>query len=111
VLDDRGQQAAQAQRTPRGYMGGVEGGSAHTIVLAPGQAASALLEGLPFPATGQSCKSSSGLLVTPPDNTSSVMVPVANSPADSQGPGSQLLCQVPQVHPVVAGTDGIQGTT
>ena len=98
ALDAQGNQAAQAQRTPGGYLGGLPPGTTAPIVLtvAPGQAASAMVEGTDVPTgTATSCPQYPALLVTPPNTTQSVRV-VATLPG----------CSPIEVHPVVPGTTG-----
>lgn len=99
ALDSSGAQVAQAQRTPQGYLGGLEGysgGPLPVVSLAPGQTASAMVEGTDNPAgTATSCVTYAALLVTAPDTTTSVRV-------DSALPG----CSALEVHPVVEGTSG-----
>jgi hypothetical protein len=93
------QRVLQIARTPQGYMGGLSPQArANPIVrLAPGQFASAILEGDDFnPQTSGSCPRYSSLLVTPPNQTVTVRLPVSLSICD------------PQIHPVVAGTSGSQ---
>jgi len=96
-LNAAGQQAAQAERTPNGYVGGIPTGSTPpVVVLQPGQSASAILEGSDVPTgTATSCPTYASLLVTPPNTT--VSIPLAASM-----PG----CSALQIHPVVAGTSG-----
>jgi len=98
ALDAQGNQAAQAQRTPGGYLGGLPAGTTVPIVvtLAPGQAASAMVEGTDVPTgTATSCPQYPALLVTPPNTTQSVRVTAAL-------PG----CSPIEVHPVVPGVTG-----
>jgi len=97
-LNAAGKEMTQAVRTASGYLGGVGGetGGAPTVVLAPGQTASALVEGSDVPVgNATSCPTYVGLLVTPPDETHSVRL-------GAQLPG----CSGLQVHPVVAGQTG-----
>src|SRR5205814_6518113 len=47
-LDTGGSQVAQAQRTPKGYLGGLASGRPPVVTLPPGQSASALVEALAF---------------------------------------------------------------
>lgn len=69
------------------------------IRLAPGQTASALLEGQDVnEPDGKPCPSYGTLLVTPPNQTVTVRFT-----------RSLTICQ-PQIHPVVAGTSGRQGS-
>lgn len=81
-----------AQRTLSGYLGGAK--STATVTLPGGQSASALLEGLGAPVSGQQCASYTSLMVTPPNDRQS-------APLTSRAP----LCS-PQIHPVVAGSAG-----
>lgn len=99
-LDSTGHQATQAQRTPSGYLGGLQQGqTAPTVALAAGRTASALVEGIAVPAgTATSCPALSGLLVTAPGTHHSANEPYA--PPD---------CRGLQVHPVVPGTTGRAG--
>lgn len=97
ALDDSGRQAAQAERTPQGYLGGLPFGTSPPVVeLASGETASALVEAdnIPTP-PATSCVSYPSLWVTPPDDTRSVKVALSL-------PGCSL-----QVHPVVAGDTGV----
>jgi hypothetical protein len=97
-LSPSGIQVLQAQRSLRGYMGGLAAGNdaPPDIPLAPGETATALVEGLNGANVGQSCPKLSGLLVTPPDTSHSTRVPEA--------PGD---CGGLQVHPVVFGNSGV----
>lgn len=91
----------QVPRTPQGFMGGLSPTArANPVVrLAPGLSASALLEGQDVNGPGgKPCPSYSGLLVTPPNQTVTVSF--------RRG---LTICQ-PQIHPVVAGTSGRQGS-
>jgi hypothetical protein len=97
-LDAQGNQAVQAVRTPSGYLGGLASGDVTppVVVLAPGQSASATVEGTDNPVgTATSCPSYPELLVTPPDLTGSTRV-AAGLPG----------CSPIQIHPVVPGTTG-----
>jgi hypothetical protein len=98
ALDSRGHQVAQAQRTLNGYLGGVRTGKPLLVWLAPGKAASAMVEAAAFRANGASCTGYAGLLVTPPDETHS-----ARLSWGSDG------CSHLQIHPVVPGTTGRSG--
>jgi hypothetical protein len=97
ALDDSGRQAAQAERTPQGYLGGLAFGTSPPVVeLRPGETASALVEAHNIPTLpATSCVSYPSLLVTPPDDTRSVSIALSMS-------GCSL-----QVHPVVAGDMGV----
>jgi len=100
-LDDAGHQVTEARRTAHGFMGGLplENQTPPIVELAPGETASALVEGTSRPPdTVPSCASYAALLVTPPDETHSVRVAVA-LPA----------CSGLEVHPVVPGPNGGAG--
>jgi Domain of unknown function (DUF4232) len=90
-----------AARTLRGFMGGLSS-SARAIPgvrLAPGGSASALLEGEDVnPKTNGGCPNYSALLVTPPNQRVAVHLP-----------RSLAICD-PEIHPVVAGQTGRQGS-
>lgn len=79
-----------AERTPRGYMGGLPSGTdtPPTVTLMPSQQAHAILEGMAADGTGKTCPTYTELLVGPPDATTLVTLPV-----------SIEACQL-QVHPV-----------
>ncbi len=97
-LNAAGAEVAQAQRTPRGFMGGLSSSIATppTVTLAAGQTASAVVEGTDVPQNGAtSCPQLAGMLVTAPNTRHSVHFPGA--------PGD---CSGLQVHPVVPGTTG-----
>jgi len=97
-LDAAGDQVVQAVRTPSGYLGGLNPGTTTppAVTLAPGQLASAMVEGTDMPTgTETSCPQYPALLVTPPGATQSVHVTAAL-------PG----CSPIQVHPVVPGSTG-----
>ncbi len=98
ALDATGNQVAQAQRTPSGYLGGMETGSTTPPVvhLTPGAVASSMVEGTDVPeGTATSCPTYPALLVTPPTAKQSVKLAISL-------PG----CSPLQVHPVVSGTTG-----
>jgi len=98
ALDATGRQVAQAERTPSGYLGGMETGSTtpRAVTLGPGATASALVEGTDVPeGTATSCPTYAALLVTPPTSTRSQRL-TASLPG----------CSPLQVHPVVRGTTG-----
>lgn len=97
-LNAGGTQVVQAQRTLTGMMGGLAPGvtALPRITLAPGQTASAVVEGTDVPSgTETSCPTYPSLLVTAPNAKASVTIPFAL-------PG----CSGLQVHPVVPGTSG-----
>jgi Protein of unknown function (DUF4232) len=93
ALDSSGAPVAQAKRTLRGYLGGLPAGArAQPVTLRPGQSATAVVEALAFdPATGSSCTSYLGLLVTVPDDTASTRLAWVTDG-----------CAALEVHPVVA---------
>lgn len=98
ALNSSGQQVEQAQRTPNGYLGGLETGSTTPPVvdLQPGSVASAMVEGTDVPTgTASSCTTYPALLVTAPTTAQSVRLTLSM-------PG----CSPIQVHPVVNGTTG-----
>jgi hypothetical protein len=98
ALSSAGAQVQQAQRTPNGYLGGLETGSTSPPVvdLRPGAVASALVEGTDVPeGTAASCPTYPALLVTPPTSTQSKRLALSL-------PG----CSPLQVHPVVSGATG-----
>ncbi len=98
ALSASGAQVQQARRTPSGYLGGLETGSATPPVvdLQVGVAASALVEGTDVPVgTATSCPTYPALLVTPPTSTQSKRLTVSL-------PG----CSPLQVHPFVSGVTG-----
>lgn len=101
ALDEQGNQVVQAERTLNGYLGGLQNGATTppTVASAPGQSASAQVEGTDVPvAPATSCPSYPALLVTPPNLTTSVRVTTGL-------PG----CSPLQIHPVVPGQTGSAG--
>jgi Protein of unknown function (DUF4232) len=97
-LDAQGNQVVQAERTLDGYLGGLQNDATTppTVTLAPGQTASAIVEGTDNPVgSAISCPNYPALLVTPPNLTYSVRLTVGL-------PG----CSPIEVHPVVPGTSG-----
>jgi len=94
VLNSSGQPVLRATATPYGYLGGVRG-KPRLVVIASGQAASALLEGGLIDLNGNRCRPQPGLRITPPASTVPARVPVATA-----------ICGGVQIHPVVAGTTG-----
>ena len=107
-LNASGQQVIQAARTLNGYLGGLWSGATTLprVSLAPGQVASAIVEGTDNPiGTATSCPYYDYLLVTPPNLTKSTRVRVfglGTSPTNGL-PG----CSTIEVHPVVPGSSGI----
>lgn len=94
-----GRTLAHAERTPRGYLGGVaQGARPSAVTLRPGGVASALVEASGFRADGASCTAYARLVVTPPDDVRSVRL---RWDTDS--------CSDLEVHPVVAGATGRSG--
>ena len=96
-LDAEGNQVVQATRTPSGYLGGLTPGATTpaAVDVAPGQVASALVEGTDVPVGTAPCPQYPALLVTPPGATESVRVRATL-------PG----CSPIEVHPVVPGSSG-----
>jgi hypothetical protein len=97
-LNAGGSQVVQAQRTLTGMLGGLAPGvtALPRITLAPGQTASAVVEGTDVPSGNETtCPTYPSLLVTAPNTKVSVSVP-------QSVPG----CSGLQVHPVVPGTSG-----
>ena len=91
-LNAAGQQVTQAVRTPFTHVG-----PPSAISLAPGQTASAPVQGSDVPVgTATTCTSYPSLLVTPPNETHSQAV-LATLPG----------CNGLKVGPVVAGTTGL----
>ncbi len=88
-----------AERTPRGYLGGLPSGVdiAPTVTVGPGRGAQAIVEGLAVDADGNQCPTYSDLLVTAPDTTGTVTVPATID-----------TCRL-QVHPVI-GADPVTST-
>jgi hypothetical protein len=98
-LNKHGKQVTQAKRTKRGFIGGLKPGhKIPTVVLHPGQVASALVEGTDVPqGTRKHCRELHGLLVTPPNDHRAHHF--RDAPPD---------CSRIQIHPVVKGKDGSQ---
>jgi hypothetical protein len=97
-LNPGGVQVVQAERTLTGMMGGLAPGvtTIPIVTLSPGQTGSAVVEGTDVPSgTETGCPSYPSLLVTTPNTTESVRIPLGL-------PG----CSPLEVHPVVAGTSG-----
>lgn len=97
LLNASGVEVAQATRTLQGFIGGLQTGWSRppTAILAPGQTATAVIEGTDVPTVGgiTSCPAYTGMLVTPPTSRQSVHF------ATSLG-----SCSPVQVHPVIATT-------
>ncbi|WP_194918258.1 DUF4232 domain-containing protein [Catenulispora rubra] len=96
---------AEIQQTPDGYIGGLATMSANppTVELAPGQVASAVVEGsdVPIPATAHCSTVLGSLDLWLPGNANSGAPTVISNPAGT--------CAAIQIHPVVPGTTGRQG--
>lgn len=105
ALNSEGQQVAQASRELSGMRGGKQGGHPVVVNLAPGQTASAEVEGTDNPLADNqtSCTYYPDLLVTPPGTTQSVRITI-------QFPGSEIAgfpgCTPIRVNPVVPGNLG-----
>lgn len=97
LLNTAGQEVAQAERTPQGFIAGLRTGSSSppTAILAPGRTATAVIEGNDVVGvTGTtSCPKYSGVLVTPPTSTEPVHFTL-----------SVVACLGVAVHPVLATT-------
>ncbi|MGW4243959.1 DUF4232 domain-containing protein [Nocardia sp. NPDC004722] len=67
-----------ADRTPRGFMGGLPQGSDEppTVTLDSGHPATAVVEGVAFDADGNGCSLYTNLMVTPPNSTDTRTVTV-----------------------------------
>jgi hypothetical protein len=103
ALNANGQQVVQATRKPTGMMGELQNAASpiSVVALAPGQIASAEVEGSDVPlGTATSCVYYPELLVTPPGETHSIVVNV------SVGINGIPGCVPIAVNPVVAGTSG-----
>ena len=84
---------AHAQRTMRGFAGGVH--TEKTVTVTPGHYASATVEWMNFnPVTSGACTFSKSVATTPANTTHTVHLTVSVS-----------VCQL-QVHPTVLGTSG-----
>lgn len=102
ALGAQGNQIVQAQRKPSGMLGGLPSGSPIPIVnLAPGQIASAEIEGGDV-STG-TCPSYPSFLVTPPGETRSATVTAGASGSNLPG---FTACGAISVNPVVPGMTG-----
>ena len=108
-LDARGRQVIQAQRQLMGMLGGLANGATAppTVILRPGQSASAMVEGSDNPVgTATSCTYYPSLLVTPPNLTRPMKVTETLSGSTVPGfPG----CSGIRVDPVVPGPTGRLG--
>lgn len=104
-LDANGNQVVQAQRTVSGYLGGLQvGANPPSVSLAPGDTASAIVEGTDDPVgTATTCPYYSALLVTPPNLTKSARVTVTGL---GSNPSGLAGCSPIEVHPVASGSGG-----
>ncbi len=106
ALNSLGSQVAQAVRHETGMMGGLPSDSSPLplVTLAPGQAASAEIEGTDMPpGNATTCIGYPSFVITPPGETHSVRVAVPMANASYGGfPG----CRPISVNPVVPGTTG-----
>jgi hypothetical protein len=106
ALNAQGNQVAQAVRHPTGMIGGLPNDSSPipVVTLAPGQTASAEIEGsgLP-PGSATTCVGYPAFLVTPPGETQSVRVAV---PTVNNSYGGFPGCYPISVNPVVPGDTG-----
>ena len=96
----------KVQRTPHGYLGGLTSPSASPprVELASGQNASAMVEGSdsPVPATA-TCPAAAGSL--------NLWLPgYANPSAPTEIPNPAGTCSAIEIHPVVSGATGRQGS-
>lgn len=106
ALDAQGHQVVQAQRRRSGMLGGLQnsGTPIPVVTLAPGQMASAEIEGGDNPiGAATSCPTYPSFLVTPPGETHSAQI--SAGVAGSGAPGFQG-CGTISVNPVVQGTTG-----
>jgi Protein of unknown function (DUF4232) len=106
ALNARGNQVAQAVRHPTGMIGGLPNDSSPipVVTLAPGQTASAEIEGSDLPpGTATTCVGYPAFLVTPPGETHSVRVAV---PTVNNSYGGFPGCYPISVNPVVSGDTG-----
>ncbi len=93
-LSKNGDVIAHAKRTLHGYLGGAS--AVHTVTLAPGGFASALVEWInTTPIDGHNCAQAAFLKATPANTSHAVRIPTQ----------STTNCYV-QVHPTVGGTSG-----
>lgn len=106
ALNAQGNQVTQAVRHGTGMMGGLPSDSSPLplVTLAPGQAASAEIEGTDVPpGNATTCVGYPSFLITPPSETHSVRVAVPMANGSYGGfPG----CYPISVNPVVPGTTG-----
>jgi hypothetical protein len=106
ALNAQGSQVAQAVRHPTGMIGGLPNASSPIplVTLAPGQTASAEIEGSDLPpGTATTCVGYPAFLVTPPGETHSVRVAV---PTVNNSYGGFPGCYPISVNPVVPGDTG-----
>jgi hypothetical protein len=97
-LNKHGRQVEQAKRTRRGMVGGLKPHhKIPTVSLAPGEVATAVVEGSDVPVNNHRCRTLHGMLVTPPNDFTAVHV--KHAPPD---------CDGIQIHPVIKGKTGSQ---
>jgi hypothetical protein len=87
ALNARGEPSAEARRTLSGYLGGP--GAIATVTIPVGRSATATVEAFAFESASPACLPFASLLVIPPDDTESTVIPWS-------GPG----CEELEVHPV-----------
>jgi hypothetical protein len=112
-LGPGGAQVAQARWTMAGFLGGIQAredrpspAGPPVVTLKSGQYASAMIEALDADLSA-SCRFFKTLLVTPPDATASIRIPVLLSHVVTELPD----CGNFEVHPVTPGRSGGEGTT
>jgi Protein of unknown function (DUF4232) len=106
ALDSQGNQVEQALRHVTGMMGGLPNDSSPIpfVTLAPGQIASAEIEGSDLPpGTATTCVGYPSFLITPPGETHSVQVAI---PTANNSYGGFPGCYPISVNPVVSGATG-----
>jgi hypothetical protein len=107
ALDAQGSQVVQAERRETGMMGGLanDTSSVPFVTLAPGQAASAEIEGSDVPlGTALTCVDYPSFLITPPGEIHAVRMAAAM--VNSTGYGGFPGCRPISVNPVVPGATG-----
>ncbi|WP_433218843.1 DUF4232 domain-containing protein [Dactylosporangium sp. CS-047395] len=87
AMNARGEPLAEARRTLSGYLAGP--GSIATVTIPVGKSATATVEAFAYESASPACLPFASLLVIPPDDTESTVVPWS-------GPG----CEGLEVHPV-----------
>ena len=105
ALGANGSPGATARPTLNGYGGGIASGATGlpSVILEPGQSASATIGGEGIPSGSEtSCPSYASFLVTPPGSTRSIPVASWGGPAPGPFPGCQSII----VTPIVPGASG-----